>query len=161
MHQAAYEFVLEIASRHGHCDHVLEIGSRNINGTARNAFSAKEYVGIDRVAGTGVDIVIDAADYNGQEHYDVVVCTEVLEHAPDPQAVIDCAYRALKPGGRLILTAANEYRTPHGCNGGPVGNEHYQAVSYEQMHELLANWQDQKIEHWQFGDIYATAIKGR
>lgn len=39
--------------------------------------------------------------------FDVVVCSEVLEHLPDDQAAIDEIARILKPGGRLILT------TPH------------------------------------------------
>jgi SAM-dependent methyltransferase len=35
---------------------------------------------------------------------DVVLCTEVLEHVPDPMAVLAEFARLLKPGGRLLLT---------------------------------------------------------
>src|SRR4051812_8914731 len=37
--------------------------------------------------------------------YDVVLCTEVLEHVPDPVAAIREMSRVLRPGGRLLLSA--------------------------------------------------------
>lgn len=37
--------------------------------------------------------------------FDVLLCTEVLEHVPEPIAVIREFGRILRPGGRLILTA--------------------------------------------------------
>ena len=39
--------------------------------------------------------------------FDVVACLEMLEHVPDPAAIIDAAVRLLKPGGRLILSTLN------------------------------------------------------
>lgn len=36
---------------------------------------------------------------------DAVMCTEVLEHVPDPVAAIKELSRLLKPGGRLLITA--------------------------------------------------------
>lgn len=36
--------------------------------------------------------------------YNTILCTEVLEHIPDPQKAVDEMYRVLKPGGTLILT---------------------------------------------------------
>ena len=37
--------------------------------------------------------------------YDVVLCTEVLEHVPEPIAALQEMSRILKPGGRLLITA--------------------------------------------------------
>jgi len=37
--------------------------------------------------------------------FDAIVCTEVLEHVPDPVAAVKEMARLLRPGGRLILTA--------------------------------------------------------
>jgi SAM-dependent methyltransferase len=37
--------------------------------------------------------------------FDVILCTEVLEHVPDPAAAIAEMARLLRPGGRVLLTA--------------------------------------------------------
>jgi len=39
------------------------------------------------------------------ESFDVVLCSEVLEHIPDPVAAIKEFSRILKPGGTLLITA--------------------------------------------------------
>ncbi len=39
------------------------------------------------------------------ESYDVALCTQVLEHVPDPLAVLGELRRILKPGGTLYLSA--------------------------------------------------------
>ncbi|WP_426663933.1 bifunctional 2-polyprenyl-6-hydroxyphenol methylase/3-demethylubiquinol 3-O-methyltransferase UbiG [Rhodanobacter aciditrophus] len=36
--------------------------------------------------------------------YDVVTCMEMLEHVPDPAAVVDACARLLKPGGRAFFS---------------------------------------------------------
>jgi ubiquinone/menaquinone biosynthesis C-methylase UbiE len=53
-----------------------------------------------------IDIVADAtAIPEPDASFDVVLCTEVLEHVPEPMRVIGEIARLLRPGGRLILTA--------------------------------------------------------
>ena len=39
------------------------------------------------------------------ESFDVILCSEVLEHIPDPVAAINEFSRILKPGGILLITA--------------------------------------------------------
>lgn len=46
------------------------------------------------------------AEHNAAR-FDVVACLEMLEHVPDPAAIIDAAVRLLKPGGCLILSTLN------------------------------------------------------
>jgi SAM-dependent methyltransferase len=38
------------------------------------------------------------------DSYDVIVCTQVLEHVPNPFAAVAELHRILKPDGRLLLT---------------------------------------------------------
>lgn len=38
------------------------------------------------------------------DSYDSIICTQVLEHVPDPQLVLNEFHRILKPGGKLFLT---------------------------------------------------------
>lgn len=39
--------------------------------------------------------------------FDVVTCLEMLEHVPDPAAIIDACARLLKPGGHVIFSTIN------------------------------------------------------
>jgi len=53
-----------------------------------------------------IDYVCDIAAIPVEDGYfDAVLCSEVIEHVPDPVAVMTEFARILKPGGRLILTA--------------------------------------------------------
>lgn len=71
-----------------------------------------EYVGID-IAQAGDKFGYHAPDtvyYDGPqwpreaEQADLLLCTEALEHVPDPDAFLKEAYRCLKPGGQLLAT---------------------------------------------------------
>lgn len=67
-----------------------------------------EYFGIDLSRGGN-----SAADACGSalqlplltESLETVLCTQVLEHLPDPKQAVQEMYRVLKKGGHLILTA--------------------------------------------------------
>jgi len=53
-----------------------------------------------------IDIVSDILDIPEPDaSFDVVLCTEVLEHLPDPARALDEMARLLRPGGMLIVTA--------------------------------------------------------
>ena len=53
-----------------------------------------------------IDIVSDILDIPEPDaSFDAVLCTEVLEHLPDPVRALDEMARLLRPGGMLILTA--------------------------------------------------------
>ena len=53
-----------------------------------------------------VDIVMDAHNFCFNENsFDIVLFTEVIEHLRSPETVLQDIYKAIKPGGKLILTA--------------------------------------------------------
>ncbi len=53
-----------------------------------------------------IDIVSDITDIPVQdESFDVVLCTEVLEHVPDPVSALNEMNRILKKGGVMIITS--------------------------------------------------------
>ena len=39
--------------------------------------------------------------------YDVVTCMEMLEHVPDPAAIVQACARLVKPGGRIFFSTLN------------------------------------------------------
>ena len=62
-----------------------------------------------------VDMPVDDASF------DAVLCTEVIEHVPDPLAAITEMARVLRPGGTLLLTAPfvsfSHFSPYHYCTG--------------------------------------------
>ena len=94
---------------------VLEAGAYDVNGSVRPhvmSLGPAEYLGTDMRAGPGVDYVVpaeDLADLPGVSGtMDVVVSTEMLEHAADWQAAVRGMIGALAPGGVLVLTTRSE-----------------------------------------------------
>jgi SAM-dependent methyltransferase len=71
---------------------------------------------------TQVDYVCDATQIPVDSgSFDVVVCTEVLEHVPEPIRVVHELARVLRPGGRLLLSAplgSGLHQTPYHFYGG-------------------------------------------
>ena len=69
-----------------------------------------EYVGMDENREVKPDVLGAAQNiaFSG-EYFDSVICTEVLEHLPEPQIAIQEIRRVLKNGGFLYLTVPQEW----------------------------------------------------
>lgn len=177
MHIEAFSWVCKTRSKVRDDPHqVLELGSLNVNGTARMAWPGVEWFGVDLVPGKDVDLVCDAGSpalirQLAGRTFDAVVCMEVLEHAPNGADIIRNAFTVLRPGGRLWVTAAGVERPVHACGGGPVlpPGEHYGNVGAADLLGWLmqAGFQDGVIEDGDTigngrgrQDIYATFVKG-
>ena len=171
MHEAAKTYVRQVLKTVSiPKGAVLEIGGRNINGTVRPLFDAiGPYASIDLYDGPGVDLVGDVCELDpvktarklfGKVAVSCVICCEVLEHAVKPLTLCRWAHRILKPGGVLILTAANPKRFTHsGIDGGPLQDgEHYQGVSESALRSWLKVFRRAQIVV-DGADIYATAWK--
>lgn len=162
MHREAYEFVASCVARFGVPERVVEIGSRDINGTVRPLFAGcRSYVGLDLVPGPGVDVVADARTWRPRRPVDCVVCCEVLEHTPHAREIVESAHAMLREGGLLILTAACEPRRPHSAvDGGPVRDgEYYRNVDPADLHDWLRAFSEHEIETTPWGDVRAWAVK--
>lgn len=107
MHESVMEFVAEVLPPPAVRGlRVLEVGSYDVNGSVRSFLApvAGVYVGIDIRPGPGVDVVCDAAHAGELGLFDVVVSTEMMEHAADWRASLRGIVRALRVGGVLALT---------------------------------------------------------
>jgi SAM-dependent methyltransferase len=89
---------------------VLEVGSYNVNGTPRSVIeplAPASYIGVDAQGGPGVDKVVAADDLVkefGEERFDVVVSTEMLEHVRYWRRIVAQMKAVTKIGGLLIVT---------------------------------------------------------
>ncbi len=68
--------------------------------------------------------------------FDAITCMEMLEHVPDPSAIIAACAELLKPGGRLFLSTLN--RTPAAFALAIVGAEYVARLLPKGTH----NYQD-------------------
>lgn len=105
-----------------HCAH-LDYVSQDFNG----------YTGLEGGAPTeglqnknwdvgGIDIVSDIVSIPAPDaSFDAILCSEVLEHVPEPTHALDEFSRLVKPGGKLVITApfsSNVHMAPyHFCTG--------------------------------------------
>lgn len=163
MHTEAFAWVAKVAQAYGPFRRVVEFGSLDINGSPRVLFPGADYVGVDLQAGRGVDIVADCVTWESDVPADVVLCLETLEHASDRPGIIRSAWKALRPGGRLILTAACPPRLRHsGVHGGPnlEPGEVYTNVQPVVLEKWLADFENVEMEiHKDRGDVYVTAVR--
>jgi SAM-dependent methyltransferase len=140
---------------------VVDIGGRDINGNLRSLLPDAQWTGIDLHPGPCVEVVADCRDWAPPAPVGLVICAEVLEHAPDPQGVIAAAHDYLAPGGVLLLTAASDPREPHsGLHGGGLeAGEHYGNISRDDLEEWLDGWSEVTVVWHPHGDVYARAVK--
>jgi hypothetical protein len=69
------------------------------------------------------------------EGYNLVLCTEVLEHVPAWRALLFNCVRLVGPTGHLVVTTAGPDREPHSAlDGGPLREgEHYANMDPDEM----------------------------
>lgn len=110
---------------------VLEVGSLNINGTVRDFFESKYYLGIDIMPGKDVDLVIAGHELDQPDGlYNTTISTECFEHDKHWKDTFLNMYRMTKVGGFVIFTCASDGRHEHGTTrtspaDSPATNDYY------------------------------------
>ncbi len=150
----------------------LDLGGAPINGDARSEVKASfiDWTAADIEPGPGIDWAFDATSSpallpsDRLESFDVVLCTEVLEHVKFWYNIIWTAHVLLKPGGFLLLSCASTGRRPHGARGelSPALGEWYRNVYAHDLAESLqgAGFDEYTVKYNpRPGDAYAWARK--
>lgn len=91
---------------------VLDIAPQVHEG-AKAYFKKAKVETLDIDHNSGATYIADITKYNRflpDEKFDIIVCTEVLEHTLDPFSAVKEIYRLLKSGGVLLLTVPFNFR---------------------------------------------------
>ena len=116
MHASSIAIMTRMRRHFGKLTSILDVGSRDVNGTYRPLFVGWEYVGLDIFHGPNVDIVV-ADPYDWRElqgrQFDAVISGQCLEHCSAPWLTAQQMLRHCKPGG-YIAAIAPFRQSPHG-----------------------------------------------
>ena len=149
-------FVKEAFAKTGKRPRLLDLGCGVKPFLPVYSLYASESVGID-VAHSPHDVRVADILYDGEhipfpdQEFDIVFCTEVMEHVPEPALFLKEIYRVLKPGGVVIMT------TPFLV---PLHEEPHDYYRYTKhgIHYLLNKTGFRSIEIEPFGEYFAVSI---
>lgn len=96
---------------------ILEIG-RNKYKHLILSENINSYACLDIENYSDIDIIADIQDMPqiADNQFDTIICTQVLEHVPNPFLAVSELHRILKPGGKIIVTVPflnNYHMEPH------------------------------------------------
>lgn len=145
MHQSVLDFgQRELSAVDISGKFVVEVGSLNVNGSLRQyveSLGPMDYYGVDMVSGPGVDRVCDFCDTGAGLTANLIICTEMLEHAPDWRKAVDKMKRTLDPGGVLILTTRSIGFARHHEHPGD-----FWRFSVQQMADMFSDFHIEAIQ---------------
>lgn len=173
MHPAVHSFIREVRKERPYkfrLRKVLEVGSKNINGSPRKYFWFCKYVGIDLSKGKGVDLVCDICDMkyaDNFEKWDCVVSCEMLEHCSQWKKALERMFHFTKPKGMILITCAGIHRGEHGTTrtspkDSPDTNDYYRNISTDDFKSVLPS---ELFSHYMLmygrgkNDLYFYGIK--
>lgn len=91
--------------------------------------------------------------------FDAVVCMEMLEHVPEPAAIIEACAQLLKPRGQLFLSTIN--RNPKSFALAIVGAEHILKLIPKGTHHYDKFIKPSELAAWcRAADLSVGAIEG-
>lgn len=98
----------------------IEVGALDINGSLRTtieSYNPAHYVGVDIKKGPGVDEICDAhylLERFGPSSFDLLICTEMLEHIRSWQTAVKNFKNILTPNGIILITTRSTGFVYHG-----------------------------------------------
>jgi 2-polyprenyl-6-hydroxyphenyl methylase/3-demethylubiquinone-9 3-methyltransferase len=93
------------------------------------------------------------------ESFDVVTCMEMLEHVPDPAAVIGACARLVKPGGTVFFSTIN--RNPKAYLFAVIGAEYILNMLPRGTHEYEKFIKPSELGQWsRLAGLTTADIKG-
>ncbi len=99
--------------------------------------------------GVAVDYRVQSAEAAAAEHgaaFDVVTCMEMLEHVPDPAAVVHACAALAKPGGTVVFATIN--RNPKAWLFAIVGAEYVLGLLPRGTHEYARLIRPSELAGW-------------
>ena len=100
--------------------------------------------GVDNLSYREVATETLAAEQPG--HYDVVTCMEMLEHVPDPSAVVRACGALVKPGGWVFFSTLN--RNPKSFLFAIIGAEYVLRLLPRGTHEYAKFIRPSELARW-------------
>ena len=113
-------------------------------------------------SGTQVDYrLISAEDLATQQpaSFDVVTCMEMLEHVPDPEAVVRACAQLVKPGGSVFFSTIN--RNPKAYLFAVIGAEYLLKMLPKGTHEYEKFIKPSELSSWaRHAGLNVNQLKG-
>ena len=113
-------------------------------------------------SGTQVDYrLISAEDLATQQpaNFDVVTCMEMLEHVPDPEAVVRACAQLVKPGGSVFFSTIN--RNPKAYLFAVIGAEYLLKMLPKGTHEYEKFIKPSELSSWaRHAGLNVNQLKG-
>ena len=109
-HPIENQKIVDIGCGGGILSESLAINGADVTGIdlAKEVLTVAKLHGLD--SGVKVNYQLIAAEQFAEENpeqFDVVTCMEMLEHVPDPSAIIQAAAKCVKPGGWVFFSTLN------------------------------------------------------
>jgi len=136
---------------------VLDVGSRDVNGTNRYLYdSTVKYEGLDITPGDNVDHVGYVHEWTTTDKYytyDSIISTDMLEHDRHWIKSLQAMLSLVKPGGLFVLTCAGQDRAEHGTSrnnpSASMGTtDWYQNITPLMMREAFTP--EHRFSSWQY-----------
>jgi len=80
------------------------------------------------------------------ENYDVITCMEMLEHVPDPAAIVKACAKLVKPGGHVFFSTLN--RNPKSYLMAILGAEYVLKLLPKNTHDFSKFIKPSELSSW-------------